>query len=308
MKVTIVGAGNVGATCANVIAYKDLCEEVVLLDIKEGLAEGKALEKWQTNSINEYSTKITGVTNDYEATKNSNIVVITSRISITPEMSREYIINTNGDIVKQVSKNIHQYSPNAIIIIVSNPVEVMTSIVQKVTGKDRTKIIGMTGILDVARYKSFLSEELNINQKDISAILMGGHGENMVPLKRYTTISGIPVDELVKKNKLDAILEKTKTTGKELVKLMGISAWHAPGSGAALMVEAIIKNLKRIFPVCIKLEGEYGIKDNFLGVPVILGRNGIEKIIELKLNKEELKLINNSANTVKSEIDIYKNF
>ena len=307
MKVTVVGAGNVGATCANVIAHKDICDEVVLLDIKEGLAEGKALDKWQTNSINEYSTRITGVTNNYKATKNSSIVVITSGLPRKPGMSRDDLIKVNAGIVKQVSENIHKHSPDAIIIIVSNPLDVMTYVAHTVTGKDRTKVIGMAGVLDVARYKAFLSDELNINQKDVSAILMGGHGDTMVPLPRYTTIGGIPVTELIETDKLNAIIERTKKGGGELVKLIGTSAWYAPGSGAALMVEAIIRNLKRVFPVCVKLEGEYGIKNTYLGAPVVLGKNGVEKIIELDLNKEEFKLVKASATAVKSVMNVYDN-
>jgi len=287
MKVTVVGAGNVGATCADVLAYKEIANEVILIDIKEGLAEGKALDIWQKSPINQYDTRTIGFTNDYSKTAGSEVVVITSGLPRKPGMSRDDLIETNAGIVKSVTENIVQHSPDAIIIIVSNPLDVMTYQAQLTSGLNRTKIMGMAGILDTGRYRAFLAEALNVSPKDIQAILMGGHGDTMVPLPRYTTVSGIPVTELIDPEKLEAIIQRTKVGGGELVKLMGTSAWYAPGAAAAQMVEAIVRDQKRIFPVCIKLEGEYGIDDCYLGVPVILGKGGIKKVIELQLNEQE---------------------
>lgn len=304
MKVTVVGAGNVGATCADVLAYREVVNEVVLLDIKEGYAEGKALDIWQKAPINLYDTKTTGVTNDYAATAGSDIVVITSGLPRKPGMSRDDLINTNSGIVKTVTENIVKHSPNAIIIIVSNPLDVMTYQAQISSNFPRQRVMGMAGILDTARYRAFLAEELNVSPKDIQAVLMGGHGDTMVPLPRYTTVAGIPVTELIDADKLDAIVQRTKVGGGELVKLMGTSAWYAPGSAAAQMVEAIAKNQRRVFPVCVKLEGEYGIDNCYLGVPVILGKNGIERIIELKLTKEELDLMEISAGHVREVMKV----
>jgi malate dehydrogenase len=304
MKVTVVGAGNVGATCADVIAHKELANEVVLLDIKENFAEGKALDIWQTAPVNLYDTRITGSTNDYTKTANSDVVVITSGLPRKPGMSRDDLISTNAGIVKGVTENILKYSPNAIIIIVSNPLDVMTYCAYLTAKIDSSRVFGMAGILDTARYRAFLAEELNCSPKDIQAVLMGGHGDTMVPLPRYTTVSGIPVTELISKEKLDAIIERTKKGGGEIVNLLGTSAWYAPGASAAQMVEAIVKDQRRVFPVCIKLEGEYGIDDCYLGVPVILGKNGIEKVIELKLNADESELLQVSRSHVKEVMNV----
>jgi len=287
MKVTVVGAGNVGATCADVLAYREIANEVVLVDIKEGLAEGKALDIWEKSPINLYDTRTIGSTNDYSKTAGSSVVVITSGIPRKPGMSRDDLISTNAGIVKSVTENVVKHSPDAIIIIVSNPSDVMTYQAHLTSGHHRTRIMGMAGILDTARYRSFLAEALNVSPKDIQAVLMGGHGDTMVPLPRYTTVAGIPVTELIDSQRLDAIIERTKKGGGELVQLMGTSAWYAPGAAAAQMVEAIVRDQKRIFPVCAELQGEYGIKNTYLGVPVVLGKNGIEKVIELDLNDEE---------------------
>jgi malate dehydrogenase len=303
-KVTVVGAGNVGATCADVLAYREVAEEIVLVDIKEGIAEGKALDIWQKAPINQYDSRTVGSTNDYSKTANSDVVVITSGLPRKPGMTRDDLIETNAGIVKSVTENVIKYSPNAIIIVVSNPLDVMTYQAHLTSGFPRTKVMGMAGILDTARYRAFLAEELNVSGKEIQAILMGGHGDTMVPLPRYTTVAGIPVTELVAKDKLDAIIERTKFGGGELVKLMGTSAWYAPGSAAAQMVEAILKNQRRVFPVCIKLDGEYGIDDCYLGVPVILGKNGIEKVIELDLNAEEKALLETSRGHVKEVMSV----
>lgn len=303
-KVTVVGAGNVGATCADVLAYQEIAEEIVLIDIKEGVAEGKALDIWQKAPINYYDSRTIGSTNDYSKTANSDVVVITSGLPRKPGMTRDDLIETNAGIVKSVTENVVKHSPDAIIIVVSNPLDVMTYQAHITSKLSRNKVIGMAGILDTARYRAFIAEELNISPKEIQAILMGGHGDTMVPLPRYTTVAGIPVTELIAKDKLDAIIERTKFGGGELVKLMGTSAWYAPGSAAAQMVEAIIKNQKRVFPVCIKLEGEYGIDDCYLGVPVILGKNGIEKVIELDLNEQEKELLQVSRSHVKEVMTV----
>jgi malate dehydrogenase len=304
MKVTVVGAGNVGATCANVIAHKELANEVILLDIKEGTAEGKSLDIWQTAPINLYDTRVKGVTNDYAATAGSEVVVITSGLPRKPGMSRDDLIATNAGIVKSVTENIVKYSPNAIIIVVSNPLDVMTYCAFLTSGHDPKKVFGMAGILDTARYRAFLAEALDCSPKDIQAILMGGHGDTMVPLPRYTTVSGIPVTELIAADKLEAIVQRTKVGGGELVNLMGTSAWYAPGAAAAQMVEAIVRDQKRIYPVCAWLQGEYGLKDVYLGVPVKLGKNGIEEIIELKLNAEEKDLLDKSSVAVKEVMSV----
>jgi malate dehydrogenase len=306
-KVTVVGAGNVGATCADVLAYREVAEEIVLIDIKEGIAEGKALDIWQKAPINQYDSRTVGSTNDYSKTANSDVVVITSGLPRKPGMTRDDLIETNAGIVKSVTENVVKYSPNAIIIVVSNPLDVMTYQAHLTSGLSRNKVIGMAGILDTARYRAFLAEELNVSGKEIQAILMGGHGDTMVPLPRYTTVAGIPVTELVAKDKLDAIIERTKFGGGELVKLMGTSAWYAPGSAAAQMVEAILKNQRRVFPVCIKLDGEYGIDDCYLGVPVILGKNGVEKVLELDLNADEKALLETSRGHVKEVMNVLDN-
>ena len=307
MKVTVVGAGNVGATCADILAYREVSNKVVLVDIKDGLSEGKSLDIFQKSSINLYDTKTIGSTNDYSHTKNSDVVVITSGLPRRPGMSRDDLIGTNAKIVKSVTENIVKYSPNCIIIIVSNPLDVMTYQAHLSSKFPRERIMGMAGILDTARFRAFISNELNVSTKDIQALLLGGHGDTMVPLIRYTTVSGIPVTELIKEKKLDEIIERTKFGGGELVKLMGTSAWYAPGAAAAQMVEAIIKDQKRIFPVCIKLEGEYGIDDCYLGVPVILGSNGIEKVIELNLNQNERKLLQESRKHVREVMSVLEN-
>jgi malate dehydrogenase len=234
-------------------------------------------------------------------------VVITSGLPRKPGMSRDDLIGTNAGIVKSVTENIIKYSPNAIIIVVSNPLDVMTYQAHLTSKLPRTKVFGMAGILDTARYRAFLAEALNVSPKDIQAMLLGGHGDTMVPLPRYTTVAGIPVTELIDKDKLNAILERTKVGGGELVKLMGTSAWYAPGSAAAQMVEAIVKDQRRVFPVCIRLDGEYGIKDCYLGVPVILGKNGIERVIELDLNPEERALLESSRKAVREVMDVLEN-
>lgn len=307
MKVTVIGAGNVGATCANVIAHKELANEVVLLDIKEGVAEGKALDMWETAPVNLYDSRITGSTNDYSATAGSEVVVITSGLPRKPGMSRDDLIATNAGIVKTVTENAIKHSPDAKIIIVSNPLDVMTYVSYLTAKIDSNRVFGMAGVLDTARYRAFIAEELNVSPKDIQAVLMGGHGDTMVPLPRYTTVAGIPISELIGESRLNEIIERTKKGGGEIVNLLGTSAWYAPGAAAAQMVEAIVRDQKRIFPCCAWLQGQYGLKDIYLGVPVKLGKAGIEEIIELQLNKEEEQLLHQSAKAVREVMDVYDN-
>jgi malate dehydrogenase len=304
MKVTVVGAGNVGATCADVLAYREIANDIVLIDIKEGLAEGKSLDIWQKAPIDLYDTRTIGSTNDYSKTAGSDVVVITSGLPRKPGMSRDDLIGTNAGIVKSVTENVVKHSPNSIIIIVSNPLDVMTYQAHITSKFPRTRIMGMAGILDTARYRAFLAEALDVSPKDIQAMLLGGHGDTMVPLPRYTTVSGIPVTELISTDKLNAIIERTKVGGGELVKLMGTSAWYAPGSAAAQMVESIVRDQRRILPVCVQLDGEYGIRNCYLGVPVVVGKNGVEKIIELDLNRDELALLETSRKHVTEVMEV----
>lgn len=306
-KVTVVGAGAVGATCAENVARAEVANEVILLDIKEGLAEGKALDQWETSPINYFDTRIVGSTNDYSMTADSDVVVITSGIPRRPGMSRDDLISTNAGIVKMVTENIVKYSPDTIIIVVSNPLDVMTYQAYLTAGLPSQKVIGMAGVLDTARYRSFLAMELDVSPKDIQAVLMGGHGDTMVPLPRYTTVAGIPVTEMLSAERIDAIIERTKKGGGEIVGLLGTSGWYAPGAAAAQMVEAILKDSKRIFPCCSWLTGEYGINDLYLGVPVKLGRNGIEQIIELDLNDAEKELLVGSEKAVRSVVEVLNN-
>jgi malate dehydrogenase len=273
---------------------------VIVVDVKDGIAEGKALDIWQTSSINSFDSRCIGVTNDYERTAGSSVIIITAGIPRKPGMSRDDLIKTNASIVKDVTEKAVKYSPDAILIIVSNPLDVMTYAAYLAAKKPSNKVFGMAGILDAGRYIAFLADALNVSPNDCQALLLGGHGDTMVPLKRYTSVSGIPVTQLIEQDKLDAIVERTRKGGGELVKLMGTSAWYAPGAAAALMAEAIVKDQKRIFPVCAYLNGEYGMKDLYLGVPVVLGKEGIERIIEVELDDEETTMLNNSADHVRN--------
>jgi len=304
MKVTVVGAGNVGATCANVLAHKEVANEIVLLDIKDGFAEGKALDIWETSPINLYDSRLIGSTNDYAKTAGSEVVVITSGLPRKPGMSRDDLIATNAGIVKSVTEQAIKHSPDAKILIVSNPLDVMTYAAYLTAKVDSNRVFGMAGVLDTARFRSFLALELDVSPKDIQAVLMGGHGDTMVPLPRYTTVAGIPVTEMISTEKLDAIVARTKKGGGEIVNLLGTSAWYAPGAAAAQMVEAIVKDQKRIFPTCAWLTGEYGLNDMYLGVPVKLGKSGIEEIIELDLNEDEKGLLYESANAVRDVMEV----
>lgn len=303
-KVTVVGAGNVGSTVANVLAHKDIVNEVVLLDIKGDMAKGKALDSWQQAPIDYYSTRIKG-TDNYKDTAGSDIVVITAGIPRKPGMSRDDLISTNAKIVATVTESILEHTENPIIIVVSNPLDVMTYAAYKASKLGAKRVFGMAGILDTARYRAFLAEALKVSPKDIQALLMGGHGDTMVPLPRYTTVAGIPVTELIDSKKLKAIVQRTKVGGGELVKLMGTSAWYAPGAAAAQMVEAIVRDERRIFPCCVRLSGQYDLRGVFLGVPVVLGKNGIEKVIQVDLNKSETKLLHESAAHVKDVMKVF---
>lgn len=303
-KVTIIGAGNVGATCANVLAHKDLVNDIILVDIAADMPKGKALDMWQQAPIDNYSSHISG-TDNYADTAGSDIVVITAGIPRKPGMSRDDLISTNAKIVNQVTEKVLSTSPNPIIIVVSNPLDVMTYAAWKTSKLPDSRVFGMAGILDTARYRAFLAEALKVSPRDIQAVLMGGHGDTMVPLPRYTTVAGIPVTELIDKSTLDQIVDRTINGGAELVKLMGTSAWYAPGAAAAQMVESILRNDHRIYPCCVRLTGQYGIEGTFVGVPVKLGENGIEQIYTLPLNQEELQLLHTSAASVQGMMDAY---
>ena len=301
-KVTVVGAGNVGATVAECVARKDMVNEVVLIDIKPGLSEGKALDLAESAPIHGFDTRVTGSTNDYSATAGSDICVITSGVPRKPGMSRDDLLSINAKIVRLVTEAIAAQSPDVIVIVVSNPLDVMAYVAYMASGFPSHRIMGMAGVLDTARFRCFLSMELGVSVKDIQALLMGGHGDTMVPLPRYTTVGGIPLAELLDADRTHSIIERVKKGGGELVKLMGTSAWYAPGAGAAEMVEAIVKDSKRVLPCAAMLKGEYGYSDLFLGVPVRLGRNGVEDIIEVELNSEESALLRQSAAHVSSNL------
>lgn len=307
MKITVVGAGNVGATCADVMARKELANEIILVDIIEGIAEGKALDMWETAPVDGSDTRVIGVTNDYSKTKNSDIVIITSGVPRKPGMSRDDLIGTNAKIVKDVTEKAISHSPDAIIIVVANPLDVMTYTASLVSKKNRNQVFGMAGILDTSRFKAFIAAELNVSTRDIQTLILGGHGDTMVPLPNYTTVSGIPLSQFLDKEKIDAIVQRTRGGGGEIVKLMGTSAWYAPGAAVAQMVESIVRDQHRILPVCVELKGEYGMKDVFLGVPVKLGKEGIEEIIEVNLNDEEMELLTTSSNSVKNVMGVLDN-
>jgi len=300
MKVTVVGAGNVGASCAEYIAMKKIASEVVILDIKNGLAEGKALDLFQTSTTLGFNTEITGVTNDYSATSDSDVVVITSGIPRKLGMTREELIGTNAGIVKDVSNKILNYSPDAIIVVVSNPMDTMTYLTLKSTGLLKSKVIGMGGALDSSRFKTYLSQALNKPPNDIHAMVIGGHGDTtMIPLIRLATYNGLPVSDFLNKTDLDKVSKDTMVGGASLTKLLGTSAWYAPGASVSYLVDSILNNQRRIIPCSVLLEGEYGLKDICIGVPCIIGSKGIESIVELKLNQDELDLFNKSSNSVK---------
>ena len=307
MKITVVGAGAVGATCADNIARKELAQELVILDIKEGLAEGKALDLTQTAALLGFDTRITGSTNDYAKTAGSDVVVITSGIPRKPGMTREDLIGTNASIVKGVTENILKHSPDAIIIVISNPMDTMTRLALQSSGIPKNRIIGMGGILDSARFKCYLSQALNCSPNDLNAVVIGGHGDTtMIPLIRYATWNSAPVSQFLNEEQQQKVVSDTMVGGATLTKLIGTSAWYAPGAAGAALVESIVRDEKKLFACCVSLEGEYGQNDICLGVPVIIGRNGWEKIVDYKLNETEQAEFNKSADAVRSMNDVLK--
>ena len=306
-KVTVVGAGNVGATCANVLAFNEVANQVVMLDVKEGVSEGKALDMMQTAQLLGFDSNIVGCTSDYAQTADSDVVVITSGIPRKPGMTREELIGVNAGIVKSVVDNILKFSPNAILVIVSNPMDTMTYLTLKATGLPKNRIIGMGGALDSSRFKCYLSKALNANANEVDGIVIGGHGDTtMIPLTRFANYKGRPVADLLDKDALAKVVADTMVGGATLTALLGTSAWYAPGAAAAYVVESIIHDQKKIVPCCVSLEGEYGQNDICIGVPVVLGKNGVEEIIDYKLNDEEKALFAKSADAVRKTNDVLK--
>ena len=291
-KVTVVGAGNVGATCANVLAVNEVANEVVLIDIKEGFAEGKAMDIMQTAQLMGFDTVVTGVTSDYSKTANSDVVVITSGLPRKPGMTREELIGVNAGIVKSVAKSILEYSPNAILVVVSNPMDPMAYLALKSLGLPKNRVIGMGGALDSSRFKYFLSQALGCNANEVDGMVIGGHGDTtMIPLTRFASYKGIPVSNFISAEEIEKVAKDTMVGGATLTGLLGTSAWMAPGAAASFLVESIIKDQKKMIPCAASLEGEYGMDDIMIGVPVIIGKNGIEKVVELDLNEEEKALL-----------------
>jgi malate dehydrogenase len=305
-KITVVGAGNVGATTAQRVAEKELARTVVMVDVVEGIPQGKALDLWQSAPIEGYDSRLVG-TNSYADTADSDIVIITAGIARKPGMSRDDLLNTNANIVKSVSEEIKKSSPNAIVIVVSNPLDVMCYVAKEVTGFPRERVIGMAGVLDTARYRSFLAEALNTSVRDIQAMVLGGHGDTMVPLISYTNVSGIPITQLIEKDKLDAIVTRTRNGGAEIVKhLKTGSAYYAPSAGAVQMAEAIANDQGRVLPCAAWLTGEYGMKDLFLGVPCKLGKKGLEQVVEVELTSDERAALEKSAEAVREPMRAVK--
>ena len=303
-KVTVVGAGNVGATLAQRLAEKDLCD-VVLVDIVEGVPQGKSLDLIEAAPVEKHDAKIIG-TNDYEATKDSNIVIITAGVPRKPGMSRDDLISTNAGIMKKVTEQVAKYSPNSILIIVSNPLDAMCHVAYDVSGFPKNRVVGMAGILDSARFRAFIAMELNVSVENIHAFVLGGHGDTMVPLPRFSTVSGIPITELIPQDRIDAIVDRTRNGGAEIVKLLTTSAYYAPASAACEMAEAILKDKKKILPCAAYLKGEYGFNELFIGVPVKLGAGGVEEVIEITLTDEEKAALANSGNAVQGLKDLLK--
>lgn len=305
-KITVVGAGNVGATTAQRIAEKELARRVVMVDVAEGIPQGKALDQWQSAPIEGFDSRVVG-TNGYEETAGSDVVVITAGIARKPGMSRDDLLNTNAGIVRQVSEQVRASSPDAIVIVVSNPLDVMCWVAKEVTGFPRERVIGMAGVLDTARYRAFLAEALDVSVRDIQAMVLGGHGDTMVPLISYTTVSGIPVTQLLERERLDAIVDRTRSGGAEIVKhLKTGSAYYAPSAGAVQMVEAIVRDERRILPCAAYLEGEYGMSGHFLGVPCKLGRGGLQAVLEVELTDEERTALGRSAEAVREPMQAIK--
>ena len=299
-KVTVVGGGNVGATAANVMAIREVADEVVMIDIKEGVSEGKAMDMMQTANLLDMNTRVEGVTNDYAATEGSDVVVITSGIPRKPGMTREELIGVNAGIVKQVTESILAHSPNAVIVCVSNPMDTMTYLIHKISGLPKNRIIGMGGALDSSRFKYFLSLALNANPNEVDGMVIGGHGDTtMIPLTRYATYRGVPVSQILDKETLDKVAADTMVGGATLTGLLGTSAWYAPGAASAAVVAAVLHDQKRVIPCSALVEGEYGQSDLCIGVPCLLGKNGIEKIVDIKLNDDEKALFAKSAEAVR---------
>ncbi|BBA16970.1 malate dehydrogenase [Blattabacterium cuenoti] len=308
MKITIIGAGNVGASCASLLAQKNIVKKIVLLDIREKISEGKSLDISQMLPMVESNTEVIGVTNDYSQSKNSEIIIITSGLPRSPGMTRDDLLKKNADIIYTVTKKSIFFSPKSKFIIVSNPLDVMSYVSYMTAKVDSSRIIGMAGILDSIRYRFFLSKKLNVSPIDIQCLLLGGHGDTMVPLYRYTSISGIPINEFLSEEENDEIIEKTKKGGEQILNLLGTSAWMAPSISIVKIVESILKDSRRVFPCSVFLKGEYGLKDICLGVPVVLGKSGVEKIIELKLNQKENNFLKKSFDHVKSMINKIKKY
>ncbi len=307
MKVTVVGAGNVGATCANVLAFKEIADEVVMLDIKEGVSEGKAMDMMQTAQLLSMDTRIIGCTNDYAKTADSDVVVITSGIPRKPGMTREELLGVNAGIVKGVAENILKYSPNTIIVCISNPMDTMTYLALKSLGLPKNRVIGMGGALDSSRFKYFLSQAIGCHSSEVEGFVIGGHGDTtMIPMTRFATYKGLPVSNFLSAEKIEEVAKSTMVGGATLTGLLGTSAWYAPGAAGAAVVEAILHDQKKMIPCSVLLEGEYGQNDICIGVPVILGKNGIEKIVELPLNDEEKAKFEASAKSVQGNINTLK--
>jgi malate dehydrogenase len=306
-KVSIIGAGEVGTSCATCLSDRDFVNEIVIVDVKPGFAEGKALDLRQSAALKRFDTIVRGYTNDYSKTANSDVVVITSGITRKPGMERSDLIATNASIVKEVSQQVAKYSPNAVIVVVSNPLDVLCYCAWKSCGFLSNRVMGMSGQLDVARYKSFIAEALNVSTKDIQALILGGHGKSMVPMPRYTTIGGIPIRNLLSEEKVQEAIHRTQLGGEEIINYLGRSGWFAAGAAVCEMVEAVICDQRRVFTACAYLNGEYGYSDIYLGVPVILGKNGVERIIELELDDDDKERFHNSQLEVCKTLSILKN-
>lgn len=305
-KVSIIGAGEVGASCATCLADRDFVNEIVIVDVKPGLAEGKALDLRQSAALKRFDTIVKGYTNDYSKTANSDVVVITSGITRKPGMERSDLIATNANIVREVSQQVARYSPEAVIIVVSNPLDVLCYCAWKSCGFPTNRVLGMSGQLDVARYKSFIAEALNVSTKDIQALILGGHGKSMVPMPRYTTIGGIPIRNLLSEEKVQEAIHRTQLGGEEIIDYLGRSGWYAAGAAVCEMVEAVICDQRRVFTACAYVNGEYGCLDIYLGVPVILGKNGVERIIELELDEDDKVRFEDSKKEVNKTLDLLK--
>jgi len=306
-KVSIIGAGEVGASCATCLADRDFVNEIVIVDVKPGLAEGKALDLRQSAALKRFDTIVKGYTADYSKTANSDVVVITSGITRKPGMERSDLIATNAGIVREVSQQVAKYSPEAVIVVVSNPLDVLCYCVWKSCGFPSNRVLGMSGQLDVARYKSFIAEALNVSTKDIQALILGGHGKSMVPMPRYTTIGGIPIRNLLSEEKVQEAIHRTQLGGEEIINYLGRSGWFAAGAAVCEMVEAVICDQRRVFTACAYLRGEYGYNDIYLGVPVILGKNGVERIIELELDADDKVRFHDSQIEVGNTLSVLKN-